>query len=105
MKPPEKRFEKAERLMERAWKENKASPGENWQMNLMREIRSISGAGVPEEKPGIFNGFAWRFSLAAGAVTLVLLAYSVYSGVFAEMELSLAFFNDPSGFILSPPFG
>ena len=105
MRSPENRFKRAERLMTRAWKENKASPGEDWQMNLMKDISGMAGVRVPPEKPGIFNGFAWRFSLAAGAVTLVLLAYSIYSGVFAEMELSIAFFNDPGGFMLLPPFG
>lgn len=105
MAPFERDIERIEKILASAWREKESSSGERWQNDLMNEIRRMPLGGETEGNPWLFNGMAWRLSLAAGVVTAVLLVYSFYSGLFTEMDLSLLFFNDPGGFIVSPPLG
>jgi hypothetical protein len=76
-------------------------PGTGWQESVMDDVRRlrIGEAGGGDRVVKLEN-FAWRFSIAACFVALLLLAYVLSTGIVDYQELAMRYLENPVDFII-----
>ena len=97
-----KNLDGLEELLYRARrKQAQVEAGEEWRASVMDEIRAVGRPVVSEnEERSSTNRFVWRFSMAAGFVALLLLAYVFSTGFIDYSELAMMFIEEPAEFFM-----
>ena len=99
-------IDRVERSLRKAWKERGTGRlPSGWRAEVMDEILSLP----PEAKSGAetpwYEGRSvWRFAAAAAAIVVLFAVYVWRADITGISELAIMMFEDPAGFILSPPF-
>jgi RNA polymerase sigma factor (sigma-70 family) len=75
-------------------------PGAGWRQSVMGELRRLGPLTAAGNGEAAFGRLAWRFSMAAVFVALVLLAYVLSSGFVDYQDLAMQYLANPMDFII-----
>ena len=102
MRRDKKKLDELEELLFRSHRsKDSVEAGDAWRASVMEEIRALGYAetGKSEERAWT-NRFVWRFSIAAGLVAILLLAYTLSTGFIDYSELAMMFIEEPAEFFM-----
>jgi len=101
MRTSKKKVDDIERHLFAAFRsQESAMPDADWQESVMGEIRRLGAIESALDDRVLFGRFAWRFSVAACLVALVLLAYVFSSGLVDYQDLAMRYLENPIDFII-----
>jgi len=101
MRRSKKTLEDVERHLGAAFRaQENAIPGADWQESVMRDVRRLGAIEPARNDRVLFGRFAWRFSVAACLVALVLLAYIFSNGLVDYQDLAMRYLENPIDFII-----
>ncbi len=101
----EKDIDKLEEVLREAYRSREVpAAGDSWQAGVMRRIGWVA-AGEEETESiwPLFTRLAWRFSLVASVVAVILAIIVLKTELFPAREIAMMMLEDPVSLFISPP--